>query len=1286
MGQGESTLTHESLSELKLIEDDDMNVQVTINNIMYKVSPEVPSGTSLNTFIRDYAKLKGTKAMCHEGGCGSCIVAAEMNGHLMSVNSCLVPIFICDGWKITTIEGLGNKQVGYHTLQAALAEMNGSQCGFCSGGWIMNMHSLIQNGKMTMKEIENSFASNICRCTGYRPILDTFKSFASDAPPAMKDQIKDIEDLHNVRKSCTNCPKKTCKGTCQDLEIIYKSSIPRSLELELHDSVKFHKVLDIEGIFAVFEKHPNSTYVMNGGNTAHGVYRLKKRQVYIDINNVADLHKIEKTKESLILGANVTLSMMKATCEKYMTEPGFEYLKKLARHIDLVASIPIRNIGTIAGNLMIKNQYHEFPSDIFLILETAGAQVHVLDLPGSKNSLNLREFLQIKMNKKILYSIVIPALGKEYMYKSYKVMPRAQNAHALVNAGFLFKLDNTGKVLEKPNILFGGIRPDFLHASNTEQYLLDKNLFNAKVMEKALSTLYSELNPDHVLPDYSPEFRRLLAVGLLYKYILNLNPNKASPRIKSGGTLLQRELSSGKQEFNTDRTTWPVNEPINKIGAIHQTSGEGEYINDIIIRNDEVFCALTLAEAPGTIEKIDFEGTMEIDGVIAYFTAKDIPGKNTFINSMHKYLFLEIDEELFADKEVMYAGQPYGMIVAKTQNIAQYAASKVKIVYPNGPRRKPMITVHDVIASNDKTRIMKVVDWPAKQPAGNDVKHKIEGTVQCGPQYHFSMETQTCVCVPIEDGMDVYSSTQWMDLNQTNIAAVLAVPINSINLKVRRLGGSYGCKISRSCLAACACALACHKLNRPARLVMSIEDNMRSIGKRVPAYMEYEVSTNDEGKIQQLNGTYYGNVGCSFNETHSIVAIYHFYNCYDPASWNMIGNDVKTDLPSNTWCRAPGAAEGVAMVEQIMEKIARITGKDPLDIRMINMNDADKAILTPMIDELKKSSDYEKRVKDVDKFNSENRWKKRGISLVPMKYPFSVYGQFHSLVSIYARDGTVSISHAGIEMGQGLHTKVAQVAAYTLGIDLKMISVKPSTNLTTPNSYVTGGSLGSDVCGYATQQACKILLERLKPIKEMLGGNPSWQELILTAHAKNVDLCASFMFTAEQDIKSYPVYGATVSEVEIDVLTGQHLIRRVDILEDTGVSLSPKIDIGQVEGAFIMGIGYWTCEDLIYDPETGALTNYRTWNYKVPGAKDIPIDFRVSFGRNTPNPLGILRSKTTGEPPFCMSCSVPIAIRHAIDSARADAGNKDHWYQLDNAVTVEKILLNCLTSVDAMMF
>ncbi|XP_017888813.1 xanthine dehydrogenase/oxidase-like isoform X2 [Ceratina calcarata] len=1256
-------------------------IEFTINGQPYTVTEDVPPRTPLNTFIREYAKLPGTKAMCLEGGCGACIVSAEVTGKTMSVNSCLVPILICNGWAITTIEGLGNKKDGYHTLQAALAGKNGSQCGYCSPGMVMNMYSLIHDKNQTMKEIENSFGSNICRCTGYRPILEAFKSFATDAPKNLVQDIYDIEELFDI-KTCKRTGQ-ICRKNCHASEETAECDIEMCV-----GSSQFRKVRSVQDVFTVFQNNPTASYIIHGGNTAQGVYRLEYTpDISIDVNDVPDLRRIDKQNDTLTLGANCSLTVAMNTFEKYSNDKNFEYLQYLAKHIDLIASVPVRNIGSMAGNLMTKHARREFPSDLYLILETAGAQLHIVEASGKKSSMDLLEFLNFDMKHKLLYSVVLPALGKEYEYRSYKIMPRAQNAHAHVNAGFLFKLDGTGKVLQKPNIIMGGINKDFLHASNTEEFLVGKSIYDKDVIREALNKLDAELRPDHVLPDYSPEFRKLLAEGLFYKFILSVKPENTNERQRSGATILERGLSSGKHEFQTDKSLWPVTEPLPKIESIHQTSGEAQYVNDLPPIAHEVHCAFVLTTvANGKVENIDTSEAMKMDGVIAFYTAKDIPGQNAFIYKSAQQIGLLYDEVLFVDKEIEYAGQPIGVIVATSFTLANKAASKVRVTYSDFVPKKMLLSIEDVIASKDESRLLRSADEPAKTK-GNDVKHVVEGVFRCGGQYHFTMETQCCVCIPVEDGMDVYSATQWVDLIQTSIAKCLNVKNNSLNIVVRRLGGGYGAKISRATQITVACALVSHLLNRPARFVMTIEANMSSIGKRYDTRQEYKIGVNDDGRIQYLNSTYWGNGGSNFNEMQGPAVIEAMQNCYDSSTWTRLGYEAKTDLPSNTYCRAPGTTEGCAIAENMIEHIAKVVGKDPLQVRYANMLDEHKRMLQPMTEDLMKYADYDTRKRAVETFNNENRWKKKGISLMTMHYAFAYFGKFHALVSLYARDGTVSVTHGGIECGQGINTKVAQIAAHTLGIDLSLVTVKPTNNLTAPNNMVTGGSVTSETCAYATLQACKELLNRLEPIKQQLGGNPSWQELLMAAYNKNVDLCAQYMYsTDDQDLKAYPIYGVAITEVQIDVLTGQHVVERVDILEDCGRSMNPEVDLGQVEGSFVMGMGYWTTEDLIYDPSTGQLTNNRTWNYKPPGAKDIPVDFRVYFRQNAPNNATVLRSKATGEPPLCLSYTVPIAIRYALDSARKDAGNNDPWYQLDAPLTTEKILLSSLTSKEQMIY
>ncbi|XP_011694377.1 PREDICTED: xanthine dehydrogenase 1-like isoform X1 [Wasmannia auropunctata] len=1262
-------------------------VKFTINGAPHIVSGYIPTGTSLNVYIRDYAKLRGTKAMCHEGGCGACVVAAKIKGKTIAVNSCLVSILNCDGWDIRTIEGLGNKLDGYNTIQATLAAKNGSQCGYCSPGMVMNLYGLVHDKKMSMQQIENSFGSNICRCTGYRPILDAFKGFANDAPPSMVKNICDIEELYKIKACPKYCNMPDTESNDEQSSNEQSSNENTTLDVKLADA-EFFKVYSINDLFAIFRQKPYATYILNGGNTAHGVYRTSKKDLYIDINDIPDLRQIVKNNEFLLLGGNTTLTTAIEIFQEYSSEKTrFKYLRQLAEHIDLIAHVPVRNIGSIAGNLMIKHEHNEFPSDLFLILQTADCRVHVLDGSGRKEHLTLIDFLKTDMRHKIIYSIVLHPFSEEYVYRSYKIMPRAQNAHAHVNAGFLFKLDSKGTVLERPNIIFGGINKNFSHASNTELILVGKSILDNQVLKTALKTLHDELQPNHELPDYSPEFRRTLAEGLFYKFALSIKPDNVNSKLRSGGFLLERGLSSGMQDYDTNKDMWPVNKPIPKLDAIKQTSGEAQYCNDLPPYPGEVFCAFVLTKVGnGKIDSIDASKALAMKGVVAFFSAKDVPGKNLCISADSKLLLLLHDELLFAEKEVQYAGQPVGVIVAETHDLANEAAKLVQIKYSGSLKTKPVISIEDALASGDNSRIVKGITIPALIK-GINTKHVIKGVFQCGSQYHYTMELQSCVCVPVEDGMNVYPSSQWMDLIQVSIANCLNVKNNSINVYVRRLGGAYGAKISRNAQISCACALVCHKLNRPARFVMTIEDNMQAIGKRYSTRQEYEIGVDNDGVIQYLNSKHWGNCGSSFNEPHApIVIIFMKSNCYATERWTLNGFEVRTDIPSNTHCRAPGSTEGIAMVENMIEHIAKVTKKDPVQVRLSNMNILDKIPLETMVKDLSKSADYEKRKRAVETFNNQNRWKKKGIAMVTMKYPILYAGQFNVMVSVCARDGSVCVTHGGIEIGQGINTKVAQIAAYTLGIDLELITVKRSNNLATPNNTVTGGSITTEACGYATIQACKEILKRLEPIKKLMD-NPSWKDIVFSAYQKEIDLSARYMLASTLNVEMLPygIYGVTIAEVEIDVLTGQHIIRRVDLMEDAGISLNPEIDIGQVEGAFVMGIGYWTSEDLVYDPETGVLKSDRTWNYKPPGAKDIPEDFRVFLRKNSVNKIGIYGSKATGEPPLCMSCVIPIAIRNALNSARAETGNTDDWYRLDGPCTTERILLNSLTRTDNMM-
>ncbi|KAJ8720088.1 hypothetical protein PYW07_012131 [Mythimna separata] len=1267
------------------------SIKFKINDKEYEVNGKFGPDVSLNEFIRTVAELRGTKAMCHEGGCGACIVAVRAafpptnEVKTFAVNSCLVSALSCHGWEVTTVEGIGNRIKGYHDIQTRLAKFNGTQCGYCTPGWVMNMYSLHEskNKDLTSVEVENSFAGNMCRCTGYRPIADAFKTFAKDADQALLDKLCDLEDLDFISPCALKCTQKCShKDKCfkakandeikrdeKEFEFIKKTDD----KLMVVDAGK-HKWFKAYNLNDVFKTMSMGDYKLIAGNTGQGVYHVTEYpDIVIDIFNVAELkgHTIDV---NLILGAGMPLSEMMELFLKLAAEKEeFSYLKQFYDHMDLVAHIPVRNIGTIGGNLFLKYFNNDFQSDVFLLFETVGGMITIAESTSKEVKMKMTEFLKTPMKGKIIKNILLPPLSHCCAVKTYKIMPRSQNAHAVVNAGFLFKFKKDSNIIEKASIVYGSISATFVHATKTEEVLVGKDLYTDETLQLALKTLEEEIKPEEAPPEPSAAYRKMLALCLYYKAIISLCPSdKINPLYKSGGEAIKRQKSKGMQSFETDKSIWPLNQPIPKIEALVQCSGEATFANDLPGQTGEVFAAFVTAdEVPGSvIEDFDTTEAFKLPGIVGFYTAKDIPGDN--VSTPSNLPFMSDQEEILCSKEVKFYGQPAAIIVADREKTANNAARLVKIHYSSISKNKPLINIDQVLKSPEKDKRVRADQAEEATDVGQDVKSVINGELELEEQYHYYMEPQTCVARPTEDGMEVISSTQWLDLVNVAIAQSLKVPVNSVNVIVRRVGGGYGGKITRASQIACAAALVTHLSNKTCRMILPLQTNMKSIGKRTPTKCNFELGVNGEGEIQYLKNTFYQDGGCNYNEVLTFLTTMHFHNCYDHKRWTITPYSVLTDKAPNTSCRAPCSAEGVAMIEYMMERIAFNLKLDPIEVRLLNMSTENNPI-PELINQLKIDANYDDRKKQVEEFNKNNRWRKRAIKMIPLTVDIFYAGNFNAIVSIYHADGSVVVTHAGVEMGQGINTKAAQVCAYILGIPLEKISVKPSTSFTSPNAMVTGGSIGSECVVYAAKKACETLNDRLKPIREKMG-TPTWGQLITEAHGSGVDLQASYMFKIS-DGKPYDVYAVGILELEVDILTGNHDVIRVDILEDTGRSLSPEIDVAQIEGAFIMGLGYWSAEKIAYDGDTGKLLTDRTWTYKIPGIKDIPSDMRIYFRRNGKNELGVLNSKATGEPSFCLATVFLHAVHAAVHSARLDAGYEDVWFDIGIPCTVENIFM-----------
>ncbi|XP_019858733.1 PREDICTED: xanthine dehydrogenase/oxidase-like [Amphimedon queenslandica] len=814
-----------------------------------------------------------------------------------------------------------------------------------------------------------------------------------------------------------------------------------------------------------------------------------------------------------------------------------------------------------------------------------------------------------------------------------------------------------------PSFVFGGINEHAISAPITESFMIGKSLKDPNTLKGALKNLANEIRPNAPPVSASPGYRKSLALSLFYKFYLEaLGSANINPLYQSGAVPYVRPVSQGSQSYSTDSSKYPVNQPLPKLTATLQASGEAEYTTDIPRRPGELAAAFVLTtQGNAKILSMETSEAMAVEGAVAIVSAKDIPqnGKNDFM------LGLGGDPEIvFATDVSEYAGQAVGLALADTQEHALQMAKAVTLTYQT--QGKQILTIQDAIDAKsfyDKEPDIVVGDADGSIK-GSD--HVVTGDIYCDTQYHFTMETQTAFVIPEDDGYTVYSSNQWAQLGQFAVAGILGIPENKVTVVIKRVGGAYGSKISRASQVAAACALGSYVTQRPVRLHMDLESNMKMVGKRYPYYAKYTVGCTKAGVLNGIKIDVYTDAGCSSNDSYLPYALRNLDNTYNCSNWSITQTTCRTHTPSNTYTRAPGYLPGVFIIESLMDDVATKIGMDVEefkhanfykkgDISLLSFPPKGQALTYCNIDDLwqqmMKTADVQAGKGKISDFNKANRWRKRGLSVVPLRYGLEWNGTNSTvLVSVYSGDGSVSVVHGGVEIGQGINTKVAQVTASTLGIPLSSVTVVPTNTFTSPNNTTTGGSVTSEINCKGALLACQSLKQRLDKVKEGLisdgVSDPTWLQIVQKAFSSGIDLSEKRYEFATNDI-------------------------------------NPEIDVGQVEGAFVMGLGYFLTERVVYDKDTGALLTHNTWEYKPPTTKDIPIDFRVELLKNAPNPLGILGSKAVGEPPLLMSSGVLFALKRAVESARHDAGNSDPFI-LNAPATVEATQQACL--VDPLKF
>lgn len=1200
----------------------------------------------------------------------------------LAVNSCLTPICAMHGCAVTTVEGIGSTRTRLHPVQERLAKAHGSQCGFCTPGIVMSMYALLRSlPQPSMKDLEIAFQGNLCRCTGYRPILEGYKTFTKEFSCAMGDKC--------CKLIGNKCKEDMENGVLVDDKLFEKSEFvpfdpsqepifPPELQLKKEwqeqslvfkgERATWYRPGNLEELLKLKAQYPEAKLVV--GNTEIGVevkFKHFQYPVLINPTKVRELIEVEESEDRIYFGASLSLMDVEAILRnkiKKLPEYQSRFFQCAINMLHYFAGKQIRNVASLGGNIMTGSPI----SDMNPVLMAGAVKLKVAKIVDGK--IQFREvcmasgfFTGYRRNviepTEILVGIHLPKTLEHQYVVAFKQAKRRDDDIAIVNAAINVFIDPKSVTVDKVYMAFGGMAPTTMLANRTADIMV-KQQWNRVLIERVVENLCAELPLAPSAPGGMIAYRRSLVVSLFFKAYLTITQKLMKAGILPDDALPQEELS-GSDVFHTpvlksaqlfekisnkQSECDPIGRPKVHASALKQATGEAIYCDDIPRMENELYLALVLStRAHAKILSIDASQALAMSGVHAFFSSKDLTRHENEVGPVFH------DEQVFASEVVQCQGQVIGAICADNQTIAQRAAREVKIEYED--LNPVIITIEQAIEHNsfypDYPRFMEIGDV---EKAFKEADYVYEGSCRMGGQEHFYLETHAALAVPGDsDEIEIFSSTQNPSELQKLVAHVLSTSAHRVVCRAKRLGGGFGGKECRFISVALPVALACHRLRRPVRCMLDRDEDMMITGTRHPFLFKYKIAFTSKGSLTGCYIECYSNAGWSMDLSFSVLerAMNHFENCYKIPNVKVGGWLCKTNLPSNTAFRGFGGPQGMYAGEHIIRDVARILGKDYLEIMELNFyKEGDFTHYQQKLDNFPirrcfhdciKQSKYYQKKKEIEDFNRNNRWRKRGISLVPTKYGIAFgaayLNQAGALVNIYT-DGSVLLSHAGVEIGQGLHTKMIQCCARALQIPIEYIHISETATDKVPNTSPTAASVGSDLNGMAVLDACEKLNRRLDPIKE---ANPkgTWKEWINKAYFDRVSLSATGFYKTPDIgcdsvnnpnglVYNYFTNGVGVSIVEIDCLTGDHQVLRTDIVMDIGSSLNPAIDIGQIEGAFMQGYGLFTLEEMIYSPQ-GVLYSRGPGMYKLPGFADIPGEFNVTVLTGAPNPRAVYSSK-----------------------------------------------------------
>jgi xanthine dehydrogenase large subunit len=733
-----------------------------------------------------------------------------------------------------------------------------------------------------------------------------------------------------------------------------------------------------------------------------------------------------------------------------------------------------------------------------------------------------------------------------------------------------------------------------------------------------------------------------------------------------------------------------VGQPLPHDSAGRHVAGSALYVDDLPEAPGTLHLAFGLAaDGHARLTGLDLAEVRSAPGVVAVFTAADIPGENNVGPVFH-------DDLLFAEDEILYPGQPLFVVAATGNRAARVAARLAKVGTEPLPALVTLADAQEAGSDFEEPQIMARGD---AQAALEGATHRLSGTLAMGGQEHFYLEGQAALATPGEEGhIHVVSSTQHPSEVQHLIAVLLGLSSADVTVEVRRMGGGFGGKETQAAAYAAACALVAAKTGRPARIRADRDDDMVMTGKRHDFRADYDVGFDGDGRIEGIRIQLASRCGATVDLSLAINdrAMFHADNCYYLPAVEIVSRRLKTHTVSNTAFRGFGGPQGMMAIERAMDAIASHLGLDPLAVRRANLYGPGRDV-TPyhmtvednvapeIIAELAQSAGYAARLETVAEFNERHRILRKGLALTPVKFGISFttthLNQAGALVLVYA-DGSIHLNHGGTEMGQGLMIKVAQVVADVFRVPIGTVKVSSTRTDKVPNTSATAASSGTDLNAMAAKNAAETIRERLDAFAATDPESAGWTfgELCRRAHLARISLAATGYYATPRihyDRAShsgrpflYFAYGAALSEVVIDTLTGEHRVVAVDILHDVGRSLNPAIDLGQVEGGFIQGMGWLTTEELVFD-ERGRLLTHAPSTYKIPTAGDRPPHMTIRLWERGENAEDTIhRSKAVGEPPLMLAISVFSALTQAVAAAAPGNGLP----KLDAPATPERIL------------